>query len=155
MQMSGVVAVMSSDGIVLEIRDLGDKLVNVRAGTVLPVEDNKPSLAAGQYHGEPVFVVSRDKVVRDWPVLKQPPVVVFDGADFLARFTNAEYGAILSASLVMPPTKQSIQIAIWLDTFRLRGEIDVTGSTALAAKAGLVKAGLLTPDRADVIFATG
>lgn len=74
---------------------------------------------------------------------------VFDGADFLARLTDDEYGAILAASA------QSIQIARWLDTFRLRGEIDVTGSTAQAAKAGLVKGGLLTPDRADVIFAPG
>lgn len=44
-------------------------------------------------------------------------------------------------------------IAKWLDIFRLRGEIDVTGATAQAAKAGLVAAGLLTADRADVIFA--
>lgn len=74
---------------------------------------------------------------------------VFDGADFLSRLTDSEYGAILAAAT------QSIQLARWLDTFRLRGEIDVTGKTAQAAKAGLVKAGLLTPDRADVIFAAG
>lgn len=83
------------------------------------------------------------------PVVTVPVKTVFDGADFLARLTDAEYGAILAAA------SGSIQIARWLDTFRLRGEIDVTGSTALSAKAGLVKAGLLTPDRADVIFATG
>jgi len=89
------------------------------------------------------------------PVVPEPPTPVvapktlFDGAVFLARITDAEYGVILAAA------SGSIQIARWLDTFRLRGEIDVTGSTALSAKAGLVKAGLLTPDRADVIFATG
>lgn len=86
--------------------------------------------------------------------LKSPPLEVrpsslFDGADFIARITDAEYSAILVAA------SKSIQLARWLDIFRLRGEIDVTGSTALSAKAGLVKAGLLTPDRADVIFATG
>lgn len=79
-----------------------------------------------------------------------PPVkTLFDGAEFLARLTDAEYGAILSASA------QSIQLARWLDILRLRGEIDVTGSTARAAKSGLVKGGLLTSDRADVIFAPG
>lgn len=83
------------------------------------------------------------------PVVDAPVKTVFDGADFLVRLTDAEYGAILAAAA------QSIQLARWLDTFRLRGEIDVTGKTALAAKAGLVKAGLLAPDRADVIFAAG
>lgn len=75
------------------------------------------------------------------------PKTVFDGADFLARLTDAEYGAILAASA------KSVQLARWLDIFRLRGEIDVTGTTALAAKAGLVAAGLLTQERADKIFA--
>lgn len=78
-----------------------------------------------------------------------PPYCMIDGADFLARLTDDEYAAILAASA------QSIQLARWLDTFRLRGEIDITGSTAQAAKAGLVKGGLLTSDRADVIFAPG
>lgn len=83
------------------------------------------------------------------PVVVTLAKTVFDGADFLARLTDAEYGAILAASA------QSIQLSRWLDTFRLRGEIDVNGKTALAAKARLVNAGLLTPERADVIFAAG
>lgn len=77
------------------------------------------------------------------------PKTVFNGADFLARLTDAEYGAILAAST------QSVQLARWLDIFRLRGEIDVTGATAQAAKVGLVATGLLTQERADVIFASG
>lgn len=78
-----------------------------------------------------------------------PPLInIFDGAEFLARLTDAEYGAILAAA------GQSVQLARWLDIFRLRGEIDVTGATAQAAKAGLVGAKLLTQARADVIFAT-
>lgn len=83
------------------------------------------------------------------PPPEEPPAAktIFDGAEFLARLTDAEYGAILAASA------QSVQLARWLDIFRLRGEIDVTGTTALAAKAGLVAAGLLTQERADVIFA--
>lgn len=81
--------------------------------------------------------------------LAPAPKTVFDGAEFLARLTDAEYGAILAASA------KSAQLARWLDIFRLRGEIDVTGATAQAAKAGLVAAGLLTQERADVIFASG
>lgn len=75
-----------------------------------------------------------------------PPVTVFDGAEFLGRVTDDEYAAITAAA------RQSPQIGRWLDTFRLRGEIDVAGATAIAAKAGLVAAGLLTRDRADEIF---
>jgi hypothetical protein len=74
------------------------------------------------------------------------PVTLIDGAAFLARVTDEEYAAITAAALRNP------QIGRWLDIFRLRGEIDVAGSTALAAKAGLVAAGLLTQERADVIF---
>jgi hypothetical protein len=73
------------------------------------------------------------------------PVTVFEGATFLQRVTDAEYAAITAST--------NIQLRRWLDTFRLRGEIDVSGETAQAAKAGLVKLGLLTTDRADVIFA--
>lgn len=83
------------------------------------------------------------------PVTPSAAKTLFDGAEFLTRLTDAEYSAILAASA------QSIQLARWLDTLRLRGEIDVTGKTALAAKDGLVKAGLLAPERADAIFASG
>jgi hypothetical protein len=76
-------------------------------------------------------------------------ITVIEGATFLSRVTDAEYAAITGAALQVP------QIGRWLDTFRLRGEIDVAGTTALAAKAGLVAAGLLTSERADVIFGVG
>lgn len=111
--------------------------------------------------GEGLVLVPADCASAGWtydgksffePVPVQEPVrikTVFDGADFLARLTDAEYAAILAAA------SKSVQLARWLDIFRLRGEIDVTGVTAQAAKAGLVKGGLLTSDRADVIFAPG
>jgi len=75
------------------------------------------------------------------------PVTIFDGATFLSRVTDDEYAAITASS--------NVQVRRWLDIFRLRGEIDVTGETALRAKAGLVALGLLTAERAEVIFATG
>jgi hypothetical protein len=78
-----------------------------------------------------------------------PPRTIIDGVTFLGRVTDQEYAAVLAAA------RQSPQIARWLDILRLRGEVDVAGSTAQAAKAGLVAAGLLTPERADAIFAAG
>lgn len=78
--------------------------------------------------------------------MERPPQTVFDGASFIMRLTDDEYAAITSSQIV--------QIRRWVDIFRLKGEIDVSGSTALAAKAGLVSAGLLTNERAEIIFAT-
>lgn len=75
----------------------------------------------------------------------RPKRTKFDGADFLARVTDEEYAAITGSN--------NIKVRRWLDTFRLRGEIDVSGVTAKAAKAGLVALGLLTRERADEIFA--
>ena len=81
-------------------------------------------------------------------MMERPAVTTFDGATFLGRVTDEEYLKIISAAT------SNIQLCRWLDIFRLRGEIDVTGTTSLAAKAGLVALGLLTQERADIIFAT-
>lgn len=70
-----------------------------------------------------------------------------DGAAFLARVTDEEYAAVLTAAQSSP------QLSRWVDILRMRGVIDVKGNTALAAKAGLVSLGLLTQERADEIFA--
>lgn len=126
------------DGIVINTAEVEDGS-DWHPGEGLTLVASASASAGWTYDGKTFFE----------PVVTVPAKTVFDGADFLARLTDAEYCAILAAA------SGSIQIARWLDTFRLRGEIDVTGSTALSAKAGLVKAGLLTPDRADVIFATG
>lgn len=69
-----------------------------------------------------------------------------DGAEFLASVTDQEYATILAAA------QQNVQIARWIEILRLRGVIDVKGRTALDAKAGLVAFGLLTAERAEVIF---
>lgn len=87
-------------------------------------------------------------IVAD-PVAEPVTITIFDGADFLSRLTDEEYGAILEAA------KTSVQLARWLDIFRLRGEIDVTSVTAQAAKAGLVASNLLTQERANIVFASG
>jgi hypothetical protein len=77
------------------------------------------------------------------------PSKPIDGVTFLSRVTDDEYLAITAAG------RTNGQIGKWIEMLRLRGDIDVSGTTAQAAKAGLVAAGLLTQDRADVIFANG
>jgi hypothetical protein len=78
-------------------------------------------------------------------MMDKPVKTLFDGADFLDRLTNEEYEVITAST--------DVQMRRWLDIFRLRGEIDVTGVTAQAAKAGLVALNLLTQERADELFA--
>lgn len=73
-----------------------------------------------------------------------PRAIPIDGATFLARITEEEYDEIEKST--------NIKVRRWLDIFRLRGEIEVTGNTAKAAKAGLVALKLLTQSRADEIF---
>ena len=53
---------------------------------------------------------------------------------------------------MLAAAEQNAQIARWIDILRMRGVIDVKGATAQAAKAGLVQYGLLSAERADVIF---
>lgn len=85
--------------------------------------------------------------LQSWDA-ERPPQTIFDGADFLGRITDEEYAAIIAAA------SQNAQLGRWLDIFRLRGEIDVAGATAQAAKAGMVAMGLLTQERADEVFST-
>lgn len=70
-----------------------------------------------------------------------------DGGVFLERVTDAEYAAVTAAAV------GSVQLQRWLDQLRMLGYVDVASASAVAAKAGLVSAGLLTQDRADAIFA--
>jgi hypothetical protein len=81
------------------------------------------------------------------PSVPPPISSTMDGVTFLARVADGEYQAIAAAAA------QNAQIARWIEMLRLRGDIDVNGATAQAAKAGLVAAGLLTQERADAIFA--
>lgn len=106
---------------------------------LLPNGDSVCSPALDATYGDYAFV--------RWEMsdADKPKKVVFDGTDFLGRVTDEEYTAITGSN--------NVQVRRWLDTFRLRGEIDVSGKTAQAAKAGLVALGLLTKDRAAVIFA--
>ena len=81
------------------------------------------------------------------PELPSAPRHVVDGVTFLSRIADAEMMAILAAG------DSNAQIRRWIEQLRMLGEIDLDGTTAQAAKAGLVGAGLLTQERANIIFA--
>lgn len=72
---------------------------------------------------------------------------IVQGPAFLARVQDAEL-AIIEAAAV-----QNAQLQRWMEDLRLKGIVDVVSAEAVAAKAALVAAKLLTQDRADLIFA--
>lgn len=75
-----------------------------------------------------------------------------DGLTFLARFTAAEYAAVILAAQ-QTLAAGNAQLSLWVDMLRVNGAIDLNGEAAQAAKARLVEAGLLTRERAELIFA--
>lgn len=97
--------------------------------------------------GVPVGQSDIDAAVLWLAANPPPPEPAFvEGAAFMARFTDDEYAAARALEATNP------QVARWLDTLRVRGEIDVNGRTAQAAKASLVALGVLTQARADETF---
>lgn len=70
-----------------------------------------------------------------------------DGETFLARVNDTEYAAVMAAA------QSNVQLSRWLDQVRILGYVNVTSDAAVAAKAALVAASLLTAERADIIFA--
>lgn len=73
-----------------------------------------------------------------------PVATTIDGPTFLARVSDAEIAAITSSS--------NAQVRRWVELLRLRGDVEVDGATAIAAKGGLVALGLLSAARAEEIF---
>lgn len=71
-----------------------------------------------------------------------------DGVTFLGRVQDAEYAAIVAAAA------SNVQLARWIDQIRILGYVNVASDAAVAAKAALVAANLLTGDRAAIIFAS-
>lgn len=79
----------------------------------------------------------------------RPPITA---TDFLARLTDAEYIAI-DAAAAAQKTQGNAQLARWIETLRATNQINLAGTEAQTAKAALVGAGLLTQQRADIVFA--
>lgn len=45
------------------------------------------------------------------------------------------------------------QLSLWIDTLTAQGGCNLADAATIAAKAGLVEAGMLTQERADAVFA--
>lgn len=73
------------------------------------------------------------------------------GLVFLERLTISEYKAITDAAAAMQQAGDA-QLALWIDKLRVNGSIHLSGEDAQAAKSATVAAGLLTQERADIIF---
>jgi len=95
------------------------------------------------YDNNPRIVYEGGKVIV-YRVKPTTPIV--PGLEFLSRYTLEEYAGIKTAARQVP------QLDFWIDMLRLTGSIDVSSQAALEAKAMLVSSGLLTQERADVIF---
>lgn len=99
--------------------------------------------------GGPGWRYEEGNLIEPEPVGDAPASI--DIAEFLARVTSDEYTAVMA--LTVPNTPQfNFQVALWVEILRGRGVIDVTGSTAQAAKAGLIALGVFTQERADAVF---
>jgi hypothetical protein len=75
-----------------------------------------------------------------------------DAVTFLGRVTLDEYTLIRQAAAAQLESGNG-QLELWIDNVRAAGKVDVHGVATKTAKAALVNAGLLTQQRADVIFA--
>ena len=109
--------------------------------------------------------IPHDERNRDWrkyqawladgntpdPYVAPPATFMLDGLVFLARLSDSEYTNIVAAAN-SALAQGNGQLSRWIDMLRLRGEIDLAGDAARAAKASLVASGLLTQARADAIF---
>src|SRR5690606_1164646 len=80
--------------------------------------------------------------------LREIPIAVVPGLTMLDRLTNEEYAAIRAAE----PSHYGT-VGRWLDALRVNGAVNLFGSTAEAARAGLIDMELLSAERADVVFA--
>lgn len=77
-----------------------------------------------------------------------PPRTLIPANVFLARATDVEYAAVRAAA------EENVLYARWFDLLLTKGEVNVIGATALAAKASMISDGLVSSDRADQIFAS-
>lgn len=89
----------------------------------------------------------------DPPPPPPPPSTKVDGLTFLKRLEPEEYAAIIKAANDALAAGNP-QLSLWLDMVRVNSGVDVAGDDAKTAKSFLVQAGLLTSERADLIFAT-
>lgn len=94
-------------------------------------------------------IASRKTAAEARRAAMQPPLA---GTVFQARFTDAELSAIYAAAAAQLAAGNA-QLHRWITTVTAENKINLSGTEAQTAKAALVGAGLLTPPRADIVFA--
>lgn len=82
--------------------------------------------------------------------LAKRPVV--PALEFLDRLTDEEYAAVIAAA-EEARAGGDVQLSRWIDAVRVNKDVDVRSARVLAAKAALIEMGLISAERAEVIFA--
>jgi hypothetical protein len=117
-------------------------------------------VSVGMRDGQPYTVtadisdaeIARRKAAADARrAAMQPPLA---GDVFLSHLTDLEYAGIIGAANAQLATGNA-QLYRWIETVRATNRINLAGSEAQTAKAALIAAGLLTQERADLVFAAG
>lgn len=81
------------------------------------------------------------------PIVATPSVRTLTKLEYMNRFTDTELAGIYTAA------KSVIQIEVWLDKFKLAGEINLDDPVTIAGVQALEAAGLLTAGRSAEILA--
>ena len=88
-----------------------------------------------------------EELRKTWATAPKPlPTKIVKGDEFLSRFTDEEYAALRKQEA------DNMQIARWIECFRLRGDINVLSDTNQKAKSEFVSLGVCSQERADEIF---
>lgn len=111
-----------------------------------PFVDIKPPLAEGERHGAPTIIVCDDRVDRIYPVEIIPPPRRIPPREFRARFTPRETTLLYEAAQVTPALR------MWIDDVLAMESVDLDDAKVEADVNGLVRAGILTAERATVIL---
>jgi hypothetical protein len=93
-------------------------------------------------------IAAADNVIVTIPMEPLPPL---QPADFINRFTDAEYLALKQKHQADLAANDASSIRIW-DIVIGKSILDMNSSDAKALKAGLIAGGILTQARADEIF---
>jgi hypothetical protein len=122
-----------------------NKVINVTIGEQLDpswVECPNDDIAIGWSYD--------DEFHAPEPVIQEevPPVRIstISKLDYMDRFTNAELAGIYTAA------KQSIQVEVWLEKFKLATHIDLDDPRTISGVHSLEAAGLIGQGRAEDIL---
>lgn len=122
----------------------------VKQNTIIATHGNE-QIIEGDYPGAEIFLVPENKyklgqlinpaVLQILRQAKNTPSKTLSRLDFFGRFTAQEIGTIYAAA------RQSIQMEILLDQFRMAEFINVTDPRTMQAVQALEASGIIGPGR--------